>query len=168
MKTLDFTFSSEPQNRFAIVDADGKPLGIVLDRTMGLLRVTRLGNVLGEFPLSQDDEPHPQAVFLIRPANSAPVIEFGSVDFGDQAEYLEDYPLNDPEILEEWKLDLVEGGIVILDIRNLGRQISTTYSLDLVPVVLSVTGIYLRVATLKYCAGSGLTPWYQQVSLPKP
>jgi hypothetical protein len=168
METLDFNFTADPQNRFDCVDADGNPLVIVLDRANGLLRVTRQDHVLGEFPLTQDEEPHPQAVYLRRVADSTPVLEFGSVDFLDQAEYLEDYPLNDLEIVDEWKLDLVDGGIVILDIRNLGRQISTVYSLDLVPVVLSITGIYLRVATLKYPASSGLTPWYRQESRPRP
>lgn len=167
MKTLDFDFNSDPQHRFPTLDAQGYPLAIVLDRAQGMLRICRACEVLAEFPLTKDGEPCPLAVFQRHTGDGATMMEFGSVDFCGQPEYLEDYPLNDPDIQDKWRLKLQEGGIVILDIRNLGRMISTVYGLDLVPVVLSMTGVYLRIATLKQPADRDLTPWYQQISLPQ-
>jgi len=168
METLDFNFVSDAANRFPTVDEDGKQLLVAIDRAMGVLRITVPGEQPQEFPLTQDDDPFPQAVLITQNEDLGTMIEVGTVDFMDQAEYLEDYPLNDPKIMDVWNLNLEDGGICILDIRNLGRWISTIYSLEVMPVALSITGIYLRVATLKYFADSGLTPWYQQVSIPKP
>jgi hypothetical protein len=168
METLDFNFVSDPAHRFATLDADGNAPTIAIDRDLGLLRITPFGAEPSEFPLIQDGEPYGQAVFFRQTADGTLNLEVGAVDFLGQAEYLEDYPLNDPEILDVWGLNLADGGITILDIRNLGRGISTIFAMDLVPIVLSITGIYLRVATLKWFANSGLEPWYRQVSIGNP
>lgn len=168
METQLFNFESDPANRFPVVDANGNALLVSIDRTMGVLRITEAGETPREFTLTMDDSPYPQAVFISQHDELGTVLEVGTVDFLDQPEYLEDFPLNDPKIKDVWKLNIAEGGLGILDIRNLGRMISTIHHLEMVPVVLSITGIYLRVATLKYFADSGLEPWYQQISIPNP
>ncbi len=166
MEALSFNFSSCPDNRFPLYDADGNALDIVIDKEFGVLRIILADQSIREFPLTQDDEPFPQAIMITQNSENIPILEIGTVNYLDQPIYLEDYPLNETAGDPIWKFAPEDGGIVILDIRNLGRQIATRFHFDMVPVQLSLTGIYLRIATLKYFSDSGLEPWYEQIEFP--
>ena len=166
METPPFEFTADAANRFPTLNADGAALQVQILRSLGQLRLSYPGGECTDFPLVMDDEPNPIAVHVTTSDDGAILLQVGTVDFDGQPEYLEDYPLSDPNIQDSWSFNLADGGIGILDLRNLGRARKTRFDIDRVPVVLSITGIYLRVATLKWFSDSGMTPWYEIIDLP--
>lgn len=166
METPPFEFTASAANSFPTVNADGASLQAQILLSTGLLRLSYPGGGSYDFPLVADDEPCPKAVFLSTDSGGTPTLQVGTVDFDGQPQYIEDYPLNEAVTEDEWSFDIADGGIGILDLRNLGRARKTSFQLHRVPVVLSITGIYLRVATLKWFPDSGMTPWYEIIDLP--
>lgn len=161
MENPSFQFSADPKNTFLLQGSNSQHLSALLDLEQGELVLSLTDGSQRRFSLIEAGEPRPHAIRIGINSSGIEVLEVGEVGFHDQPLFLQDYPLNNSEIQSTW--NLAGGHIGILDLRNIGRVISTHYEINRVPVNLSISGIHLRVATIRFDPDSGLTRWYEQV-----
>ena len=160
MENPNFVFNVAEENIFLLQGPNDQPLTANLDRAHGELSLSLIDGSVRNFSLTSGGEPMLRALRISIDSTGSKVLEVGDVDFEEQPLFLQDYEINNPEVRDTW--NLVGGHIGILDLRNIGKSISTRFDIDRVPVNLSITGIHLRVSTLRFDPGSDLTPWYEQ------
>ena len=165
MNTPHFSFSSNPENRFPVPpESDARPEAKI-DLENGVLRIVSASGKSTAYPLVLNGEPNPLAIFISQPQGCPPQLEIGTVDYGDQALYLENYPVNEGDFRADCDFGLIDGHVGILDLRNLRVSTQTRFFPEMVPIQLAISGIYLRATTIGYTPASGQEPWYIKSNL---
>jgi hypothetical protein len=158
MENQAFKFTAFPDGSCALPSAG---LVIAIEYSLSSLTVLCPNQAEKTYPLAVNEEPSPKALFLSNGASYK--MQVGQVDFYGKPQKVWEFPLNDGEFRIEFKAMPGMDHIGSLDIRDIGRQKKDVFDFSIVPIIVSISGNYLRVTTLEYDADLGLPAWYKTV-----
>jgi len=150
-----FTFSSIAENRFPLTNGG---LTARISRATKQLEIVLQDGTIRSFPLEEDGAKVKQALFISFAGDFH--LEVGTADFLENSLLPMEFSLNEDERIIAFSINQNGGGLGVMDLRDAALRSGPRYKFNIVPIVLTIDGNYLRVTTLEPDTETNLDPWF--------